>query len=67
MTNHSYSDCRNNDGVTIGIIDSFITLSRLFRGRVVVGQNVREALKDLAGDEDFAYLCETLETIKNNP
>lgn len=49
-------DCRSTDGVTIGLIDTIITASRVLRDRPLSGVPVREALADLAGDEDVAHL-----------
>lgn len=49
----SETDCRSEEGITVGIIDSFITLSRLVKGRSLDSEPIREALKDLLGDSDF--------------
>lgn len=49
-------DCRSTDGITVGLIDAIITTSRVLRDRPLSGVSVREALADLAGDEDVAHL-----------
>lgn len=56
----SHSNCRAESGVTVGIVDSIITMCRLFRGRDLSSHEVREALKDLSSDEDFAYMVNVL-------
>ncbi len=50
--------CRSEEGVTVGIIDSFITLARLMKGRDLSSEAVQEALADLRADEDVAALLE---------
>lgn len=49
-------DCRSTDGVTVGLIDAIITTARVLRDRPCRGVPVREALADLAQDEDMAWL-----------
>jgi hypothetical protein len=51
-------DCRSEEGITVGLIDALISISRVLRPRLeeVRGTHVREALKDLAGDDDFQYI-----------
>jgi hypothetical protein len=50
-------DRRSEEGITIGLIDAMIAVARVLapRLREVDNQtsNVREALKDVATDEDF--------------
>lgn len=55
------TDCRSEDGVTVGILDSIITMCRLYKGREVTPA-VREALRDLATDEDFAKLLNDIKS-----
>ena len=56
MTNTTYTDCRSEVGITVGIIDAIITLCRLLRGRDMSGDEVVQALQDLRHDENFANL-----------
>ncbi|WP_344890488.1 hypothetical protein [Actinomadura meridiana] len=49
-------DCRSPEGVTVGLVDSIITAARVLRGRDLDHPAVREALADLAEDEDVARL-----------
>ncbi|MFB4307002.1 hypothetical protein [Actinomadura sp. GTD37] len=49
-------DCRSPAGVTVGLIDSIITAARVLRDRDLSHPAVREALADLAEDEDVARL-----------
>jgi hypothetical protein len=60
--NETFSDCRTDDGVTIGLIDAIITMCRLLINRDLSTADVIEALKDIANDEDFNQL----ETILKN-
>lgn len=57
----TFTDCRSDEGVTVGLLDSVITLCRVLRGRDIASDAVQEALKDLAQDEDFLDLCFALE------
>lgn len=50
------TDCRDECGITVGLIDSILTSARVLRGRDVSDAAVKEALKDLASDEDVAWL-----------
>jgi hypothetical protein len=53
---HFHSDCRTKDGITIGLIDSLIFISRVLSKRDLRSPEVLEALKDLQTDEDLKYL-----------
>ena len=46
-------DCRSEEGVTIGLIDSLITQARLLSGRSLDTENIQEALNDLRADADI--------------
>ena len=50
------TDCREQDGITIGLIDSIITISRILRDRDLTSPDVLEALNDLGQDEDVMHL-----------
>ena len=56
MTNTTYTDCRSEIGITVGIIDAIITLCRLLSGRDMSGDEVDQALQDLRHDENFTNL-----------
>ena len=56
MTDHTYSDCRTEEGITVGIIDSIITLSRLLKNRDKTSHAIQSALQDLSVDEDVIGL-----------
>lgn len=50
------TDCRSEEGITVGLIDSVIALSRVINQRLRVlnlTPAVEEALKDLASDADL--------------
>lgn len=49
----THTDCRSHDGVTVGLVDSLISISRVLRDRDLSPPEVQEAFKDLADDEDF--------------
>jgi hypothetical protein len=61
-------NCRSEDGVTIGLVDSIIFTSRVLAGgqldyslhnvSTLENQEVREALKDLYQDEDVQRVLE---------
>lgn len=54
-------DCRSEEGITIGLIDSVITICRILGPRIsdrdkIDTPGILEALKDLGTDEDFYIL-----------
>lgn len=58
MEGYFHSNCRTEDGITIGLIDSLIFISRILAKRDLRSPEVLEALKDLQSDEDIKYLLE---------
>jgi DNA-binding CsgD family transcriptional regulator len=46
-------DCRSETGITVGLVDSLITMCRVLALRDLSAPEVREALKDLKQDEDL--------------
>lgn len=56
--NVSTTDCRTDTGVTVGLIDAIIAISRILQQRDLAIPEVREALLDLAGDESLNWLLE---------
>lgn len=52
----SSTDCRTDEGVTVGLVDALITTARVLVGRDLTTPAVREALDDLRQDEDVAAL-----------
>lgn len=49
-------DCRSDAGTTVGLIDGILATARVLRGRRLSHPAVIEALADLAGDDDVAWL-----------
>lgn len=56
VNNVSETDCRTETGITVGLIDAIITQCRVLKGRDLKKMEVKEALKDLFGDDDFNLL-----------
>ncbi len=52
----SYTDCRSEQGVTVGLVDALISISRVLRHRDLTSPDVQEALKDLRDDEDVKHI-----------
>lgn len=50
------TDCRTPEGITVSLIDSLITICRILVQQNFDDPAVKEALKDLASDEDFALI-----------
>lgn len=50
--NQSHTDCRSPTGVTVGLIDGLIAISRVLAQRDLTAPEVQEALTDLRYDED---------------
>ncbi|WP_288446507.1 hypothetical protein [uncultured Chryseobacterium sp.] len=47
-------DCRSEEGITIGLIDSLISIARVLAKRDLdESRAIKEALKDLINDEDI--------------
>jgi hypothetical protein len=53
------TDCRSDDGITVGLVDSLITTARVLARRNLTSDAVREALYDLADNEDMKAVIET--------
>ena len=50
-------DCRSEEGITIGLIDSLISIARVLSKRdLKASDQIKEALKDLRSDEDIAFI-----------
>lgn len=54
----THTDCREVDGVTVGLIDAIITMARLLARRDWDSSAVQEALEDLRHDEDVRLLLD---------
>ncbi len=55
------TDCRSQEGVTVGLIDAVIAVARVLAPRLKDGglaEPVREALRDLRQDEDVRAVVE---------
>lgn len=51
------TDCRSEEGITVGLIDSIISICRVLHTRDFDTPQVQEALKDLGSDFDFSYIA----------
>jgi len=51
---HTYTDCRSETGITVGLIDGIIAIARVLSKRDHSSPEVIQALKDLRTDEDVA-------------
>ncbi|WP_284464875.1 hypothetical protein [Chryseobacterium sp.] len=50
-------DCRTEEGITIGLIDALISISRVLVKRDLnATKQIKEALKDLINDEDLSAI-----------
>jgi len=55
----SYSDCRDKQGVLVGLIDTIINSARVYRmlsSDLELDDSVLEALKDMRSDDDVMSL-----------
>jgi hypothetical protein len=50
------TDCRTYDGITVGLIDSLIFISRILRHRDLSSTDVKDSLADIANDDDLRFL-----------
>ena len=61
LGSESSSDCRSDEGIAIQMIDSLIGVARVLRRNyndMLSKEDVYEALKDLASDEDIEWILE---------
>lgn len=58
MTTISTTNCRDETGITVGLIDSLISIARVIVRRDLTAPEVIEALRDFGSDEDIAALIE---------
>ena len=56
--------CRSDEGITVGLVDSFITNLRLLKSRNLKPNSVQEALLDIGDDPDFDYFLEEIKKAK---
>ena len=60
----TYTDCRTEEGITVGLIDSIITLARLLRTRKFKTSAIQQALINLRSDEDVAWITRKKQIIQ---
>lgn len=59
------TDCREEVGITVGLIDSLISTCRVLRDRLTTNSDeVIGALQDLYDDEDLKYILNFLDEDK---
>lgn len=49
-------DCRSEEGITVGLVDAIISIARILAKRDISPEAVKEALMDLAMDEDISKI-----------
>lgn len=50
---HTETNCREENGITVGLIDGIIAIGRVLKNRDLTDKEVQEALLDLRSDEDL--------------
>lgn len=58
MVKEHSTDCRSNEGITVGLVDAIISIARVLARRDLDHPDVIEALKDLAYDEDVKAILQ---------
>ena len=58
MTNVTITDCRSETGVTVGLIDSLMSICHVLIERDLSPVEIREALSDLNSNEAVRQICE---------
>jgi hypothetical protein len=56
----SHTDCRDEVGVTVGLVDGLIAICRVLARRDLTQPDVVEALLDLADDEDLRKILKSV-------
>jgi hypothetical protein len=57
----THTNCRAETGITVGLIDALISVSRVLAKRDLTAPEIAEALKDLRADDDVSTIL-TAET-----
>lgn len=52
----SFTECKSEEGVTVGLIDSILTCAHVLASRDLSGKAIKDALQDLHEDKDLAAL-----------
>jgi hypothetical protein len=60
----SVIDCRSEEGITIGLIDTILTAAHLLAGRDLSSYQIHGALKDLAGDGELGNVLKMAEKME---
>lgn len=55
-TTHTKTNCREDVGITVSLIDAIIAQCRILKSRDLSNKAVKEALLDLQGDEDLKFI-----------
>lgn len=58
MPTDTHTDCRSEEGITVGLVDAMLTIARVLVHRDLSPAAVKEALRDLAHDEDMTLVIE---------
>ena len=58
------TDCREETGITVGLLDGLIAQMRIIRHRDLSSKEITEVFKDLADDEDFEWLYQQVQKQK---
>lgn len=56
QTTHIHTDCRTDEGITVGLIEGIISSLRILRQRGVSTVAELEAMRDLQADESLRWL-----------
>ena len=62
-TNDVHTDCRSEEGITAGLIDSLISICRVLSKRDLHSFSVQQALADFISDEDVNTVIEKAKEI----
>lgn len=50
------TDCRTEEGITVGLIDSILSVAKVLKTRDLMGEAIQEALLDLQNDESIKFI-----------
>lgn len=54
-----FTDCRSEEGVTIGLLDSIIFIARVLSKRDFESETIQSALRDFRNDEDVRKIMDS--------
>lgn len=59
------TDCKSEEGITVGLVDALISIARVLASRDFSPLVVKEALLDLADDDDMRKILNVAKSLSS--